>query len=260
MEAIRSFLVLTLIAVCIGGVQAASLTDDLVVYLEMDEGKGDVAKDISGEGNDAELHNPEWVDGVYGKGLKFGGLDIWASIPDDPTLNFADGESFTLAIWTKVTDDLLNKKGSMVSKYQLVGGRQEFYGIFVEEVGYRVQTYCRDAVLVQNLYSKNAINDEEWHHAALVRDAGSKIQLYVDGELEESEVDNTGDLTNPDPLVMGRHYVDLYYNGGIVDELLLWRRALSQAEIQQAMEGDTLTAVDSGQKLSISWGELKSAQ
>ena len=261
MEAIRGFLVLALIAVCIGGVQAASLKDDMVVYLKMDEGQGLVTKDESGNGNDGEVHNAEWTDGVYEKGLKVGGMDIWVSVPDDPTLNFAEGESLTLAIWTKRTGPRSGCQGEIVAKYNIPDARVEFYGFFTDTDGTtddKIRTYTRDAGSMVNLWSKETINDEKWHHVALVRDANSKVlKLYVDGDLNDEAADTTKDLTNPDSLVMGRHYINCIYDG-IVDELMLWRRALSGAEIQQAMKG--ITAVDPGQKLSISWGELKSAQ
>ena len=38
-----------------------------------DEGKGAVAKDISGEGNDGEVVKAPWVDGKFGKALDFDG-------------------------------------------------------------------------------------------------------------------------------------------------------------------------------------------
>ncbi len=259
MEAIRSFLVLTLIAICIGASsQAASITDDMVVYLEMDEGKGDVAKDKSGNGNDGELHNAEWTDGIYEKGIQVGGNDIWVSIPDNPTLNFAKGESFTLAIWTKRTGPSFppGDRGNIVAKYNIGAATTPFYGIFNEQDN-RLITFTRDGASSVNLRPEETIDEGEWHHFALVRDAGKILQFYVDGSLASEEKDTTKDLSNAEPLVMGRHYTNLYYDG-IVDELMLWRRALSGVEIQQAMKGSI--AVDPGQKLSVSWAKLKSAQ
>ena len=259
MKAIGSLLVLTLMAVCIGASsQAASITDDMVVYLEMDEGKGLVTKDKSGNGNDGELHNAEWVDGVDGKGLQVGGNDIWVSIQDNPTLNFAQGKSFTLAIWTMRTGPSFppGDRGNVVAKYNIGGPTTPFYGIFFEKDN-KLITFTRDGASSVNLRPEETIDEGEWHHFALVRDAGKILQFYVDGSLASEEEDTTKDLTNPEPLVMGRHYTNLYYDG-IVDELMLWRRALSGDEIQQAMEGSI--AVDPGQKLSVTWAKLKSAQ
>ena len=262
MKAIGSFLVLALIAVCIGAPsQAASITDDMVVYLGMDEGKGLSTKDKSGNGNDGELHNAEWVDGIRGGGLQVGGDDIWVIVPDDPTLNFAEGESFTLAIWTKRTGPSFppGDRGNVVAKYNIGGPTTPFYGI-IFDMDNKLMTFTRDGASNVILRTAEVVNEGEWHHFALVRDAGSKIlQLYMDGSLASEAKDTTKDLTNAEPLAMGRHYKTLYYDG-IVDELKLWRRALSGAEIQQAMVGNDTAAVDPGQKLSVSWAKLKSAQ
>jgi len=46
--------------------------EGLVGYWKFDEGKGDVATDSSGNGNDGKIiRGPEWVDGKFGKALKF---------------------------------------------------------------------------------------------------------------------------------------------------------------------------------------------
>ena len=38
-----------------------------------DEGKGNVAKDASGNGHDGEIRKAKWVDGKFGKALEFNG-------------------------------------------------------------------------------------------------------------------------------------------------------------------------------------------
>ncbi|MEK7397513.1 MAG: hypothetical protein AAB116_11315, partial [Candidatus Poribacteria bacterium] len=46
--------------------------EGLVGYWSFDEGKGDIAADSSGNKNDGKLiRNPEWVEGKFGKALKF---------------------------------------------------------------------------------------------------------------------------------------------------------------------------------------------
>jgi hypothetical protein len=47
-----------------------------------DDGDGDVAEDMTGNGNDGELMNgPEWVDGLYGEALEFNGTNAYVSVP-----------------------------------------------------------------------------------------------------------------------------------------------------------------------------------
>lgn len=50
---------------------AALDPDTLVGVWKFDEGKGNTAKDSSGNGNDGTLTNkPKWVDGKFGKALE----------------------------------------------------------------------------------------------------------------------------------------------------------------------------------------------
>ena len=53
-----------------------------------DEGKGKVATDSSGNGNDGEIHDAEWVDGKFGKALSFDGVGNWVEVPHSPTVGF----------------------------------------------------------------------------------------------------------------------------------------------------------------------------
>jgi hypothetical protein len=233
----------------------ADLAGDLVLALSFEEGAGDMSDDLSGNGNNAEVHNAQWVDGRIGTALQFGGEDIWVTVPDSPMLNFGEGESFTLACWTKALG-AGNGQGNFVAKYAIGAGTDPFYGMFLGPDHLKVHTYLRDqgkAHLV-DLWSGDTIADDEWHHVALVRDAGNEVSLYVDGELNESKDDPTGDLTNTHPLAMGRHTTAEFYEG-IVDEVALWRRVLSEAEIRESMGG--VAAVTPSGKLAATWADIK---
>ena len=234
---------------------AGDIKQDLVLYLPLDEGTGNTLKDDSASSNDGERHNAQWVDGYSGKALEFGGEDIWATVKDSPSLNFKADESLTLACWTKMTGPW-SGQGNIVAKYQIGGGTTPFYGMFVYTDD-KIHTYTRDAggTLV-DLWSQDTINDDKWHHVVLVRDAGKKVSLYVDGELNESKPDNTGDLTNAEALAIGRHTTNQYYTG-IVDEVMLWRRALSDAEIMTVVTSGVQSAVDTQGKLATTWAEIK---
>ena len=44
---------------------------------------------------------------------------------------------------------------------------------------------------------------------------------------------------------------------GLIDEVLIYEKALSGEEIKQIFQSEGLTAVDPDTKLAISWGEIK---
>ena len=61
---------------------------DLVVYLSMDEGQGDLVADVSGNGHDAEIvGDAQWIDGKYGCAIELVTAEAEIQIPDDPALD-----------------------------------------------------------------------------------------------------------------------------------------------------------------------------
>ncbi len=77
--------------------------------------------------------------------------------------------------------------------------------------------------------------DDRWHHyAATYSAADAKIVLYVDGEPKQTEDYDGGELrTNDDDLSVGRGYP------GAIDELLVYRRALTAAEAAGLVQKQT---------------------
>ena len=82
-----------------------------------------------------------------------------------------------------------------------------------------------------------------------------KVYLYVDGNMDFEAADPTGDLTNNVPLAIGRHTGEFLV--GVVDEAMVFRRALDEDEVNASMTPDTFMAVSAKDKLATTWGEIK---
>ncbi|MFZ2403784.1 MAG: LamG domain-containing protein, partial [Methylobacter sp.] len=80
------------------------------------------------------------------------------------------------------------------------------------------------------------LNDGEWHHVTGVR-ANNLIYIYVDGALagEGSLGGGFAGITTTAP-DLGRKGAGNYYNG-LIDEVIIWGRALTEAEIGQVFAG-----------------------
>ena len=64
-------------------------------HLTFDDGDGELAEDISGNGNDGTLFNAEWSkDGKYGGAVEFNGTDSYVEVEKD-----VPEENFTMALW-----------------------------------------------------------------------------------------------------------------------------------------------------------------
>ncbi|WP_428264642.1 LamG domain-containing protein [Haliangium sp.] len=82
------------------------------------------------------------------------------------------------------------------------------------------------------------INDDAWHHLALVKSAHApaRLSLYVDGELEsevEADFHQPIVFTEPTEFTFGAFARDLvkYQAEASFDEIAIWRRALSAGEV-----------------------------
>ncbi|KAK2186748.1 hypothetical protein NP493_190g04029 [Ridgeia piscesae] len=77
------------------------------------------------------------------------------------------------------------------------------------------------------------MNDHTWHHAAWVYD-GAELKLYIDGVLERRD-DMTGFMQNNDvPMHIANNCDDDYFVG-CIDELRVYERVLSKADIDDLM-------------------------
>ena len=70
---------------------------NLVAAWAFDEGAGDTARDVSGNGHDGAISGAKWVDGMFGKALKFNGDGDQVLVPHDDALNI-QGE-LTVEAW-----------------------------------------------------------------------------------------------------------------------------------------------------------------
>ncbi|MBD3181518.1 hypothetical protein GF312_04445 [Candidatus Poribacteria bacterium] len=233
----------------------ADMPKDLVLYLSFDEGNDKAVEDLSGNGNDAEVNGAKPVEGIHGMALEYSGMDTWIIVPDSPDLNFGPGESLTAMCWALIIGPP-SGQGNLLAKYAVDAGTTPFYGIF-HNANNQVHAYLRDTggTLIDP-WSLDVINDDEWHHIALVRDAeNEKSYLYVDGNMDFEGDDPTQDLTNDVPLAIGRHTGEFLV--GIVDEAMVFRRALSEDEIKTAMDPEIFLSVSKKNKLCCIWGEIK---
>ena len=95
----------------------------------------------------------------------------------------------------------------------------------------------------------------DWHHLVGVV-AGKEMFLYVDGELEK-------DQTYNGPMATGGSETEIGHAGdggfvGIIDEVLIYNKALSADEVEQIFEAEGLPVQPQG-KLATRWGQIKSA-
>jgi hypothetical protein len=236
----------------------ADFTDGLVLYLPFDEGAGDAAKDISGNNHDGVTDNPEWVDGRFGKALRFGGegSGTFVTVESTDALNVNE---MTFMAW--INADHWDGTRQIVGKSVHGGcaGRTQ-YGLFSEGGTFRLRFETDGGRADIDAPALPAIG--EWVNVAVTND-GTTARIFINGE-EVATGDMLGTLNaNDDPWRIGQDCDrENYIFAGIIDEPRLWNRALSAEEINEFMDtGVSImtggTAVELQNKLPTAWGEIK---
>ncbi len=185
--------------------------------------------------------------GARRKAFQFDGVDD-AVIAGNWVGNFGEGD-FSLTLWMKPEQSASG--GTLFHHYASNIGRKSNVYVYYNHAENKPALYFRD--VSGNLImatTNNPIQPGDWHHIGAVRQ-GSSIALYVDGVLEgSSAVPVLGDLTDQygetiNFLRIGGSYTgpthhtqaiaqEEFFRGGI-DELKIFARALSAADIQDDM-------------------------
>ena len=233
------------------------------LLLLFDDGKGDVARDSSGNGRDGDTTGAQWVDGKFGGALEFGGA------ADDKVIvsgYFGVGgtEPRTTAFWWKSDDNASRhswvKWGvNVASQKYFIRGDNSAAG----KITLRVEVNSGQS------YGSTNVCDGGWRHLAVVfpdgADSVKDHNLYVDGVLEENpagtdfnmDTDNTTTDIHIGTQVpgVGQHE----FAKGIMDELAIFNVALSQDDIETVMNQGltTLLAVDLTGKITTTWAMIK---
>jgi hypothetical protein len=230
---------LLLLSTCCGSFFAISkvdaATDGLVGYWSLDEGTGDVAYDTSGYGNNGSLVNaPSWTDGIFGKAVQFDGIDDCVEVPHSGILNNAN---FTIEAWIYLDEDIGNTQARIVSKQQTNAFSYSMNifgkGLHASE-GNQLVLSTGTGMTWIHLQSNTYLANKTWYHvAATHEDTTSK--LYINGTLDISGTTAIQTTLNLGVLTIGclhmTGYNATYFFPGVIDDVRIYSRALSQAEI-----------------------------
>jgi hypothetical protein len=186
------------------------------------------AYDSSGFENHGTIYGATQDSGFCGS-LLFDGISDYIEVPDDPSLDFGPNDDMTIEAWIKTTSSneiVISKRGDSSH----TDAWTDLYVLWMNPAGKAV-FYLRESLspnIAVYAYSTTSINDGDWHHIMGVRDTTAGVaRIYVDGFLEAEESDPTADLSNNDPLWIGKQTV-LTTAGhweGNIDEVRIWRCA-----------------------------------
>jgi hypothetical protein len=207
--------------------QNTKLTDGLVGMWSFNgpDISGSIAFDRSGSGNNGTITGATIINGKVGQALKFNGTSNYISLANDSVAT----NTITACAWIypKILDDWRTIMGNdkfIFGPYNTSEGL-----ILTSDGGSTVQVFSDDYVLKIN----------QWQHACAVRFSNGSGTIYLNG----SQTGGTGSTGAPD-IVAGGLAIGAsrsaagrtgYFNG-YLDEVRLYNRALSVAEIKRLYE------------------------
>ncbi len=204
------------------------------------EASGLTTADASDNGNTGTLLNgPVRTPGRYGNALLFNGVNSYVSVPDSPTLGL--GSTGTLEAWVNLSS--LNVWHGVMSKGNADASEPQNYGMEIDSLN-RVMCILGTGVAGLNLYSTTAMDANQFHHLACTWN-GTTLSLYIDGVLNASTAQTLTPVANNSPLTIGQYGGNADQLKGIIDDVRIYNRALSQIEIQSDMNSPITPPSDS---------------
>ena len=205
----------------------AMVVTSLVAAYGFEEAGGGTATDASGTGNNATIegaaHTPS---GRFGQALSFDGVDDLVTVPHAAAFS---GSRFTVEAWVYPTG--LSGWRTAVMK-EAPGGL--VWGLYAHDNAPRPAATVNIASVDTTAPGTAALALNAWSHVAATYD-GATLRLFVNG-VQTSAVAITGTLTaTTDPIRIGGNRVWGEYFSGRIDEVRIYARALSAAEIQADM-------------------------
>ena len=242
---------LTVAVLVLGGAftYTSDAAKDLIFHFPFDEGRGATTEDISENGFEGTIKNGDWVNGIDGQALQFnnGAVTVPAFGVDEPA-------EMTISLWFKPTAKIAGG-GRIDLMYRLNGGGRPH--LTFNRAGILFGCYLGTKAKEFEVVSTYAAFETQWYHLAVTQDADKAI-MYIDGK-KDGEAASGGAVR----MDFGAHGMSIGANAGnnnffngTIDEVQMWRVALTAAEIKSSME-QTL-AVKARDKLTTTWGQIKS--
>jgi len=193
------------------------LNEGLVAYWPVTESSGNEINDMTGNTN-LIVSNATLTAGVYSNAINCTSTTDVSSSKND---YFFQNNHFSISLWIKAN----NNSAENIFDTNLSA-------VTIEQQGTGINIYITDPddLSHQVLTSSNSITTNSWFYLTLTYD-GNMVRLYINGNLNKYSVYNLGVTKAADDLN--------FASGswiGVLDEIRIYDRALSQKEIQSLMD------------------------
>ena len=226
-----------------------TITNGLVLYWKLDESSGATASDSSGNGNTGSLNGGSWTGGRVNNALSLNGAGQYAITSNNLASQFSGG-SVTIALWINA-----NAAGVVVDELGQSALNSNWHDSQIEVLS-DGSLYARVWQLPGLRVGK--VTFGQWSHVALTYNAAAqKLDGFLNGVQAGSSVFGTKQWPGTLYYALGgtdsTHLGSGAYFNGLLDELHIYNRALSVAEIA-SLAGDVAPLVTSASSASVTGG------
>ncbi|WP_328499145.1 exo-alpha-sialidase [Streptomyces sp. NBC_00414] len=194
----------------------------------------------------AVLGGARETDGKFGGALAFDGADDAVRLPYRAGLPLGS-KDFTASLWFRYTATTGEQPFLWMGG---VGSTQPQVWLRGEPANNRVQGLIttRDGASAPrsaSVRTTGAYNDGQWHHLALRRGAG-RLTLFIDGTAAGTVADVPGSVSRNSPfgVHVGQKLDSRAHLTGALDDVRVWDRALSDAELAAVRTADEAVTGD----------------
>jgi hypothetical protein len=192
-----------------------------------DETSGTVANDASGRGNTGTLSGPvRTTAGRYGSALTYDGVNDWVTVAHSQSLNLTSG--VTMEAW--VYPATVSGYRTAIIKEQTNGLT---YALYPGNGNARPSAHIFTTTELQQ-QGPASLPVNAWSHVAATWD-GTTLRLYVNGTQTASRALAGTMATSTRPLRFGGNAVWPEWFRGRLDEIRIYDRALTAAQVQSDM-------------------------
>jgi len=236
-----------------------------------DEDGVDIEEDVSGNANNGTMKgNPKWSEGKFGQALDCDGVDDYVDFGDNDNLDVGT-DNFSIVAWVRVAEYIPAGWRDTVVGKMVTAAPRHGYAIGVRgalDTGGNAEKPILMMGLGSdsgvNCWGTDPINDDAWHHVAMVVDRSEAIMFYRDGQPEsETDIAATSDENEDNTGIFG------IGNGGggnflqgLIDEVAIFKDLLEPDDVNRIMTQGleralNITPVSSKSKLATTWASIK---
>lgn len=203
---------------------APTLAGPVAAY-SFDEGMGNTVTDASGHGNNGTITGATWTQGHFGMALSFIAPD-WVTVNDSNSLDLTSG--MTLEAWVFPT--AVSTTWTTVIFKEQPEVNNQVYGLYGGSPSLRplIDVYTDG---IHELYGPLPLPINEWTFLAATYDTAGGLTIWINSK-GEAHSDITGNMvTSTGPLRIGGNSLFSEFFMGIIDNVRIYDRAISQSEI-----------------------------